>query len=756
MPEPHADNGPSESDIIMNPTVPPANPKQAYVSTNNFSYESVSQTEQDDRQSQTLTADGSIPKTMDREARTSTERAMLIRRPFHWWFSMPMDFLLALTPLLILGKIIFSNLEGLRILTRPVIAGLCLSLNKQEISKYGEDIKAITLLSPTIFPIIYAAILGKMLRRVALFKAERTATLGTIERLVGCQSLFSTFERQFAFRRVDLLGFSLLVAWLLSPVGGQSSLRLLATEPLLVPVNSTVKYFPIEGYARQTHLYNKDIAETAWPLFAPLYMTALLTSRQYLNLPMDQFGNIKIPDLFQLKSYSSSAPTDAWTEIKEGSTPEYIFIIGIPIAGLPETGNTSFTMSSHYWSTECGPLEPLTEYVNYTMQHTPSLSLVSNSSSENDANNSTQFKYQTRWITSQGHQRLKNGTLGRSCAVKAMRRLPSNSETMFNSFESTAILFMTISANLPGADQGLQQEDSSSSELVEHWMMDPELSTFRWDRSTDRSGVEQRWVNVAELPTEKMSARLQVAINTYWQSALGSTIMMGNLTTQRVEQLEATGFNYTWNTTELLGIRQDGEQYACNIWFAVITIVISLLLFAVASLVLGVFTRAPDTLGFVSTSARDNPYITTQVPSHLDGLEAARALQHVRVRIGDVNRSGDVGHVAFASMDAEPERVSRKRLTIIIENSVYFNSLERCNWLEQISVKTDPEASMRAPLSLNPFSTKSSIFEFGLSTFPDHSFARRSRSETSLATTPQMVIVPMHSTNAVVAKAQIE
>jgi hypothetical protein len=55
---------------------------------------------------------------------------------------------------------------------------MCLGLNNKPISPYGEKVKAITLLSPTIFPIIYAAILGKMLRRVGLFKAERGTTMG--------------------------------------------------------------------------------------------------------------------------------------------------------------------------------------------------------------------------------------------------------------------------------------------------------------------------------------------------------------------------------------------------------------------------------------------------------------------------------------------------------------------------------------------------------------------------------------------------
>lgn len=62
--------------------------------------------------------------------------------------------------------------------TVEVVACLCIALNGKPISSYGDHIKAITLLSPTIFPIIYAAILGKLLRRLGLYKAERGTTIG--------------------------------------------------------------------------------------------------------------------------------------------------------------------------------------------------------------------------------------------------------------------------------------------------------------------------------------------------------------------------------------------------------------------------------------------------------------------------------------------------------------------------------------------------------------------------------------------------
>ncbi|KAH8696976.1 hypothetical protein GQ44DRAFT_718612, partial [Phaeosphaeriaceae sp. PMI808] len=86
-----------------------------------------------------------------------------------------------------------------------------------------------------------------------------------------------------------------------------------------------------------------------------------------------------------------------------------------------------------------------------------------------------------------------------------------------------------------------------------------------------------------------------------------------------------------------------------------------LLVAANLSLLLGIFTRTPDIFGFVSISAHDNPYFNKYVPSHLDGKESARALRGVKVMIGDVRGDADVGHIALATMDKKPERLSWSR-----------------------------------------------------------------------------------------------
>ena len=456
------------------------------------------------------------------------------------------------------------------------------------------------------------------------------------------------------------------------------------TEPLVTRFNDTLMYFPVHEYGRQSQL-NSD-TEKSWSLFAPLYMTALLTSRQYMSAPMDQFGNIKIPEIFQLPTYSSASPIETWFDVDETPQLDYVSLLGIPTAGLPEVGNTTFDMGTRYWPISCDRLETTETFTNMTMNTTNSFEMVTDDDHTHGEDKYILFTYRSTIISreswdSQSGNRILSGQIssatcrtypllvalqvacsGRTCAVKAIRRLPSRRDDTRGKWGLDYLYIKALAREMSKSDQGPVKE-LQSSQLVERWIVDPSLSTT-WDRyMKEDEGFKNRYVNVTELPPEVFNRHLQLALNTFWQSALGSALIMGNVTKEDVQDLEKR-FNYLWNSTELAGIRQEGEKYACNFQFATITITTSLLLFAaaVASIVLHIFTIAPDTLGYVSTSARENPYVTRQIPSHLDGLEAARKLRDVRIRIGDVDSAGDVGHIAFASMDVEPKRVSRKRL----------------------------------------------------------------------------------------------
>jgi hypothetical protein len=139
--------------------------------------------DEDETASETFTTDA-IELLESKRPALSTNQVVptgsLSRDERHSWYFVghgAADAIMTLGPVLFLG--IWADFSLRWSLTRLIVVpGMCLGLNKEPISAYGETVKAITLLSPTIFPIIYAAILGKLLRRIGLFNAERGTTLG--------------------------------------------------------------------------------------------------------------------------------------------------------------------------------------------------------------------------------------------------------------------------------------------------------------------------------------------------------------------------------------------------------------------------------------------------------------------------------------------------------------------------------------------------------------------------------------------------
>lgn len=112
-------------------------------------------------------------------------------------------------------------------------------------------------------------------------------------------------------------------------------------------------------------------------------------------------------------------------------------------------------------------------------------------------------------------------------------------------------------------------------------------------------------------------------------------------------------------------------QYAANRSHAIILIVITVVLqiCAIVGLVLKEMTRAPDTLGYVSTMTRDN--VHTAVPgggNALDGLERSRYLADMRVQLADVRPGDDVGHIVLRSVhngnESRMSRLDKRRLYI--------------------------------------------------------------------------------------------
>ncbi|KAF2490259.1 hypothetical protein BU16DRAFT_517463 [Lophium mytilinum] len=564
------------------------------------------------------------------------------------------------------------------------LALTAISLDKKPTSQTGHAVQEAIALSPTIFPIVFAAIIGKFFRALGLFQAERGIKLGTLERLIGSQSLFAAIERQLVLRGQYILGISMVLLWALSPLGGQSALRLLHVSPRFESANATIRYLPIAAASIMTAMDGAVGASSGWGSYASIYMTALTTSRIQQNSSQDLFGNVRIP------SYGSLAPllsigNESWKTLNSSQEIPYSSLLGIPVVGIPATGNLSFHIVSRYLAINCDSavhVENSTTFQNSSAGMGAGFSTYSGGGNFIIQGDSDMPPiYHDGAIASFGmispndldgkDVSVVNCTMApqdvqssifcsdRSCRVTAIRNLTVNLSSWWHTDYADIQLSFIY---LPFATIGslLQGSFRLASSLTEMWLQDPSSSYVVENFKT--------FSNLSTVPLSTLSRNFEMLLNTYWQSTYGAQYLFGNLSTNMTLY---DNISHEWVAGEIF-IRSgskptitdsNGEQYACNMTFAAFLLVISclLLLAGVASLVLMSMTLAPDVLGYVSSSTRDNPFAELNQPSHLDGLERASAMREMRITLGDVNVAGETGHIAFA-VTAGVQRLRKDRL----------------------------------------------------------------------------------------------
>jgi hypothetical protein len=474
----------------------------------------------------------------------------------------------------------------------------------------------------------------------------------------------------------------MILLWALSPLGGQSALRLLQVSPRLASANATIRYLPIDA-SSMTAMNGASGALIGWPSYASIYMTALITSRSQQNSSQDLFGNVRIPSLDSLTP-PLTVGNQSWTTVNYSQEIPYSSMLGIPVVGIPVTGNLSFNIVSRYLAIDCN-----------TAIHVANSTVFQNTSAGEGAGFSTYDEGGNFIIQRGGYPSpaLANDTIAsfnltspngpgtddvsfvncsmaprdvessifcsdQSCQVTAMRNLTVDLSSWWNTdFPDISISF----GFLPLTTVGVVNHGSKmTSSLTEMWLQDPDSSFV--------AEAFGEFANLSQLPLPTLSRNFEVLYNTYWQSTYGAQYLFGNLSTDMSLYNNISGAVFgepviDFNTSQVTITSSDGEQYACNMTFAAFLLIISCLLFlaGMASLVLMSMTLAPDILGYVSSYTRDNPFAALDQASHLDGLERARAMKEMRVTLGDVNIGCETGHIAFA-VTAGVQRLQKDRV----------------------------------------------------------------------------------------------
>ncbi|KAF4457662.1 hypothetical protein F53441_422 [Fusarium austroafricanum] len=248
------------------------------------------------------------------------------------------DFTLILLPLAVFGfAIAVALLDGK-------------AIQKEEQRKWEN---AITV-TASIFPILFASVVGRMVYEVARWKLEQGATLNLVEQLIGSRTVGSTITTLISFGRFNILGLALLVLWAFLPLGSQSVLRMLRTQQESQVEPSNLLYFSTDaqsifaqlGTSNITTYHDKaSLLKSIQAMYAALFVTSAAAKPD----AMDIWGNVEIPRL--------EVQSEDWHDVSLNPQPDsYAALVGLPVLDV-SPGNSTFTIESSYIELRCSKLD---------------------------------------------------------------------------------------------------------------------------------------------------------------------------------------------------------------------------------------------------------------------------------------------------------------------------------------------------------------------------------------------------------------
>ena len=492
---------------------------------------------------------------------------------------------------------------------------------------------------------------------------------------MGSQTIGGTVVTHFLLRSFNLFGLGLFILWMLSPIGGQSSLHLLSIESQPLTTADQLIYLDTNT---TTTTSNFDIgADFHWaiPALDTLYNSALSAPGTTKSSSMDLWGNVKIPNLSRLQK-SNAANATGWIDVPGGNI-SYSSLLGVPVLNVPSTEIANFTIETSYSDFDCFNITK-GQAINTT-----SSSISINGSSSNSGfvgpssaplqlamdrflsghagygiygglgptigDQSIDLKPQTLLFQSTTWEAERQSTLAycsiyqayveaavtctassKSCEVTSLR----DSQSSHPATTLNPLLFQGCFTNLANSlyDASYKPHDGTST-LSELYMIEPE-TPFAHPNDD---------MPLYKLPKATFEERLGHLLNTYYIGSLAPESFLGGFAT-----------TFATNRTTTATAVNTRRLYVCNYgWLFLFTIcTLAMLISAIVGVILINATLNPDILGYCSTMTRDSPYI--RLPpggSTLGGAARARLLRSLEVRLGDVGTEEGAGHIALATVD---------------------------------------------------------------------------------------------------------
>ncbi|PVH99918.1 hypothetical protein DM02DRAFT_710166 [Periconia macrospinosa] len=535
-----------------------------------------------------------------------------------------------------------------------------------------------TQVGPSIFPILFAAVLGRAAHSIMLWYLEVGAPIGTLDLLAGSTSLTSTVTSQLQLHAVSLPGLALIAIWALSPIGGQASLRQMSLENQTVPIADSLTYMTHSGSTAQFGYSNRGIY---WAIVNALFSATLLAPVTTKLSPRDTWGNLRVPMLEHFES-SSSSNEGGWFSIDYTGTEDvhYSSLVGIPISGTNSSFiDYSFSMESQYLQLKCS-------LVNYTLPFFDSGTEFLNKSGPYLDSSHGQGMDLFWWMNTT--ERLKTNPNATQEPLNFALRLywPEGIENISKCNITTTYVEMDVtcptSTTCAASRIRRSKRQHPPAAFTQLDLQSYAFSVSNWDIFADAfatafglagnrpsmissylanplnpASVEMTTNNLARpTPNDEYMFRLNQLINTYWTSTTGMVALSSGLDTMNTYKGESGLLPTTTSSTRVTKKLVTPVIKAHDGWIAVLSIASGILV--MASLIPPFFRlflrRAPDIMmNMSSLGTRHNSYFPLpDTGSFLDAADRARLLRDCLVRFGDAGGDGgDVGKLVIGALE---------------------------------------------------------------------------------------------------------
>ena len=525
---------------------------------------------------------------------------------------------------------------------------------------------------------------------------------------MGSLSFGSTFATQLSLNGYNYLGLALLLIWALSPLAGQSSLRLLTIEQAQVISTVNVTYLRSDGRSDGIFFSEAEFAETAETVTTnALYEASLFAPITVKTSPFDIWGNIKVPDI---SDNNCAKPHTDETDSQECQTP-YSSLLGIPIGYVPTTGNTSFAIETSYLSVVCqnkSRSEQIEEYnildadgsganfmsvslesfwgplplkSNITMPHPCTFSLATNYLLM--ANDSWDVYLGIGYPPGQSTLLFQSRDMSQIEENPAfVENIPLYTHAycaLSNKYVNSSVLCIADNCTVttaepstlwhpPANSNALMNEPTfyyfSRSLMVDSLIVGRDLNNgsdpissptqlYLGDPNFNYDLYDTGWgyADLSNVTEADLSIRLEQILNTYWQASRPTFMGFESLVHSNSQYFAEwpDSLNYTLGTNVVWQ-----KHYSCQpIWLTLYFIATTVMLAAaVASLWLTWRVQGPEILGYCSSLVKDSAYVGIPTQSTMRATGRAKKLGKVKLRLADVAGDQDVGHIAIVDARA--------------------------------------------------------------------------------------------------------